>query len=169
MQNINIDSLANISQIVEAFILIASVFYLSLQVKQANKLSKSETRRTMLKMDLADLAVGRDHPAIIRLWTKEELTPEERISFAHHLLITMRQREYEWQELQDDAVDAKVFDNYAKVLNVHLGTERSRAWWQEFKEMYNPDFVAFVDSRINNQPFTRYFEKYETYSGKTAA
>ena len=73
MQNINIDSLANISQIVEAFILIASVFYLSLQVKQANKLSKSETRRTMLKMDLADLAVGRDNPAIIRLWTKEEL------------------------------------------------------------------------------------------------
>ena len=169
MQNLNIDSIANILQIVEAFILIASVFYLSLQVKHTNKISKSETRRTMLQMDLDDIAVGRDHPTIISLWTKEELTPEERISFAHHLLITMRQREYEWQEFQDDAVDAKVFDNYAKVLNVHLGTERSRAWWQEFKEMYNPDFVAFVDSRINNQPFTRYFEKYETYSGKTAA
>ena len=153
----SVDSFADIAQIVEAFILIASVFYLSLQVKQANKISKSQTRRTMLRMDIDDIAVGRENPKIISLWAKEELTPEERISFAHHLLITMRQREYEWQELQDEDVDTNVFDTYAKILNVHLGTERSRSWWQEFKEMYNPHFVAFVDSRIKNQPNTRYF------------
>ena len=159
----SVDSFADIAQIVEAFILIASVFYLSLQVKQANKISKSQTRRTMLRMDIDDIAVGRENPKIISLWAKEELTPEERISFAHHLLITMRQREYEWQELQDEGVDTYVFDTYAKILNVHLGTERSRSWWQEFEEMYNPHFVAFVDSRIKNQPNTRYFEKYEIY------
>jgi hypothetical protein len=31
------------------------------------------------------------------------------------------------------------------------------------KEMYNPDFVSFVDSRIMEQPLTRYFEKYAAY------
>lgn len=94
----NVDSLANVAQIVESIVLIASVFYLSLQVKQSNKIAKSQTRRTLLKMDIDDIAVGRENPSLIRLWTKEFLTPEERISFAHHLLITMRQREYEWQE-----------------------------------------------------------------------
>jgi hypothetical protein len=29
--------------------------------------------------------------------------------------------------------------------------------------MYNPDFVSFVDSRILDQPLTRYFEKYVAY------
>ena len=48
----NIDSYASIAQIMEAVVLIASVFYLSLQLKQANQISRSETRRTMLKMDI---------------------------------------------------------------------------------------------------------------------
>jgi len=159
----DIDSFASVAQIVEAVILIASVFYLSMQVKQANKISRSETRRTLLKMDLDDIAVGRDNPEIITLWTKEELSPEERIAFSHHLLITMRQREYEWRELQAEAVDDDTFDTYAKVLSVHLGTNRSRSWWQEFKEMYNSEFVSFVDSKITEQPLTNYFEKYENY------
>lgn len=159
----NIDLVANIAQIVESFVLIASLFYLSLQIKQSNKITKSQTRRTLLKMDIDDIAIGRENPNIIRLWTKEELTPEEKISFAHHLLITMRQREYEWQELQNEAVDPSVFDTYAKILNVHLGTPRSRSWWQEFKEMYNAGFVNFVDSKIKDQPLTQYFQKYEAY------
>ena len=159
----DIDTFASIAQIVEAVILIASVFYLSMQVKQANKMSKSETRRTLLKMDIDDIAVGRDNPKIITLWTKKELSREERIAFAHHLLITMRQREYEWQKLQAEALDDGIFDTYAKVLSVHLGTKRSRSWWQEFKEMYNSDFVAFVDLKITEQPLTNYFEKYENY------
>jgi hypothetical protein len=159
----NMDSYANIAQILEAVILIASVFYLSLQLKQANQISRAETRRTMLMMDLKDISVGRDSPEIIGLWTKEELSQEEKVVFAHHLLITMRQREYEWQELQENAVDTDVFNNYAKVLSVHLGTQRSRSWWREFKEMYHPDFVSFVDSSIEGQPFTRYFEKYFAY------
>jgi len=159
----NIDSFASIAQVVEAVILVASVFYLSLQVKQANKISKSETRRTLLKMDIDDLAVGRDNPKLITLWTKDELSQEERIAFAHHLLITMRQREYEWQELQEETVDMTIFDTYAKVLSVHLGTKRSRSWWQEFREMYNPEFASFVDSRIKDEPLTRYFEKYDSF------
>ena len=158
-----IDSFASIAQVVEAVILVASVFYLSMQVKQANKMSMSETRRTLLKMDIDDIAVGRDNPEIITLWTKEELSPKERIAFAHHLLITMRQREYEWQELKANAVDDGIFDTYAKVLSVHLGTNRSRSWWREFKEMYNSEFVSFVDSKIAEQPLTHYFEKYGKY------
>ena len=78
-------------------------------------------------------------------------------------MITMRQREYEWRELQAEAVDDDTFDTYAKVLSVHLGTNRSRSWWQEFKEMYNSEFVSFVDSKITEQPLTNYFEKYENY------
>jgi hypothetical protein len=66
----NMDSYANIAQILEAVILIASVFYLSLQLKQANQISRAETRRTMLMMDLKDISVGRDSPEIIGLWTK---------------------------------------------------------------------------------------------------
>ena len=61
-------------------------------------------------MDIDDIAVGRDNPKILTLWTKEELSPEESITFSHHLLITMRQREYEWQELQAKAVDDGIFD-----------------------------------------------------------
>ena len=61
----NIDSYASIAQIIEAVVLIASVFYLSLQIKQANQISRSETRRTMLKMDIEDISVGRDNPEII--------------------------------------------------------------------------------------------------------
>lgn len=158
-----VNSIANIAQIIESLVLIASLFYLSLQVKQSNRIAKSQTRRTLLKMDIDDIAVGREDPSLIRLWSKEELTPEEQISFAHHLLITMRQREYEWQELQNEVVEPSVFDTYAKILNVHLGTKRSRSWWQEFKEMYSPGFVDFVDSKIKDQPLTRYFQKYEAY------
>ena len=61
--------------------------------------------------------VGRDNPEIIGLWTKENISQEEKVVFAHHLLMTMRQREYEWQELQENAVDTDVFDIYAKILN----------------------------------------------------
>ena len=73
----DIDSFASVAQIVEAVILIASVFYLSMQVKQANKMSKSETRRTLLKMDIDDIAVGRDNPKIITLWTKKNSRPRK--------------------------------------------------------------------------------------------
>ena len=44
-----------------------------------------------MKMDLDDISVGRDRPEVIRLFTKDELSPEEKIIFAHHLLITIRQ------------------------------------------------------------------------------
>ena len=110
----NIDSYASIAQIVEAVVLITSVFYLSLQLKQANQISRSETQRTMLKMDIEDISVGRDNPEIIGLWTKEETSQEEKVVFAHHFLITMRQREYEWQELQENSVDTDVLKSTQK-------------------------------------------------------
>ena len=69
----NIDSYASIAQIMEAVVLIASVFYLSLQLKQANQISRSETRRAMLKMDIEDISVGRDTPEIIGLCVSRQM------------------------------------------------------------------------------------------------
>ncbi len=69
----NIDSYASIAQIMEAVVLIASVFYLSLQLKQANQISRSETRRAMLKMDIEDISVGRDNPEIIGLCVSRQM------------------------------------------------------------------------------------------------
>ena len=63
----------------EEVISIASIFYLSLQLKQANQISRSETRRTMLKMDIEDISVGRDNPEIIVRWNKEETSQEKRL------------------------------------------------------------------------------------------
>ena len=115
----NIDSYASIAQIMEAVVLIASVFYLSLQLKQANQISRSETRRAMLKMDIEDISVGRDNPEIIGLWTKENISQEEKVVFAHHLLMTMRQREYEWQELQKEYSHTDIYDGRKEHTSTH--------------------------------------------------
>ena len=70
----NLELVSAIAQIVEAIILIASVFYLSLQVKQANLLSRSETRRVMMKGG-SPPNMGRKRKRVLCLFAQMTGTP----------------------------------------------------------------------------------------------
>ena len=78
-------------------------------------------------IELAQREIARiGDPQVWFAFTKDELTPEEKAKLNMHLVSSMRTREYEWLAMNEGTINAEMFEAYAGVIPMILGTERTR-------------------------------------------
>jgi len=151
---------AYIGEIVAAAAVVASLIYLAIQVRQSNALVRAQTRQIMMQMGQQELHKVVDDPKIWSLWTKEQMTDDEKARMHSFLMANLRQREYEWLEKEEGVIDPKMFEAYAGITAIVLGTERTRRWWavHGHSHAFDPGFVSFVDELLEKSELTDYFE-----------
>jgi hypothetical protein len=155
---------AYISEILASVGLLVSLVFLAIQVRQSNKITKAQSRQVMMSMGITDLSAQRDDPELMSLFNAPDITKPQRLKLAAHLTLIMRQREYEWLELQNESADEKMFEAYSGIIKIVLGTERTRAWWLFNKSMaFNPDFVDFVDNLLKDEPYTEFWDNMDKW------
>ena len=153
------------AEMLSSVAVVASLIYLAIQVRQSNALARAQTRQVMMQMGQQEINKFVDDPSIWNLWTKEELSRDERIRLHSWLVAHLRQREYEWLEKQEGIIDPKMFEAYAAVISLVLGTERTRRWWSvhSHSPAFDAGFVTFVDELLAKSPLTDYFESMDKW------
>ena len=150
---------ALVSQIAGALAVVASLIYLALQVRHSNVLSRAQARQSMMELTQEQLLLQVTDPAIwLGVFNEGPRSLEEKIKVNMWLTLFMRQREYEWLTHREGIMDSKMFEAYAGVIAVILGTERNRRWWALRREIaeFDPGFMDHVDSILARNSLTNY-------------
>ena len=154
---------AYVGEIAAAIAVVASLIYLGVQVRQANVLSRAQTRQSMIEMARQEILSMT--PTMFAAFTSEQISEEDKINLHQWLIATMRQREYEWLSRAEGAIDHDMYDAYAGVIPMLLGTDRARSWWRYHgnEHSFAPGFVSFVDELLETVPYNGYFHSLDEW------
>jgi len=161
----NWNAISAVGQIVGAVVVIGTLFYLAAQVRQGNRLAKLQARQRMIEQaqselysQIADLSISFSN-------IKEgPLTEDEQAKLSLFLVAFMRQREWEWLQFKDGVIDEGTYRTYQDVINIHLGTPRSRKWWKILGHYaFNASFVAEVNRLLAEVEPSTYLSDMRTW------
>ncbi len=92
-----IQDLGALGEFVSSVVVVITLVYLTMQVRQGNALARAQTRQSVMEGVRADLHKLVDEPSVVHCFSKEEaLTPDEKARFSSWLAAAMRLRQYEW-------------------------------------------------------------------------
>jgi hypothetical protein len=165
VMNMSLNDISSIANLLAAIGVLITLIYMARQVSQGNRLTKLQVRQHMVQQAQQELYQwSRDANLRNAFVTKEPLSGAELEVMHYFLIAAMRQREWEWFQFKDGIIKKDVYEAYHGVIALHLGVERTRAWWRTVGRIgFNSSFVADVDAFLAKQPITTYFEDIRTF------
>ena len=157
-----LEQYAYLAQIIGVIVVIATLVYLAIQVRQGAQLLRSESRQVSLSTDQGGVYKFIEFPALGRSMSEAgKPTFEEKTQLMFWMIAQMRAREHEWLQYQSGALDGDAWLSYRGVIYFILGTPRSRALWDLCRSYFNRDFVALVDEMMTEAGDIDVWEKLE--------
>jgi hypothetical protein len=160
-----LEQFAYLSEIIGVIVIVATLIYLSLQVRQGTELLRSESRQAQVTNDLNGVYKFVEHPELGCLFSESE-TPSfvEKTKLQFWIIGQMRAREHEWLQYQSGALDEATWLSFRGVIYFLLGTERARALWDLCSPYFNTDFVEMVGKMIEGVPYIDFWQKLDAVS-----
>ena len=157
-----LEQVAYVAQIVGVFAVVATLIYLTIQVRQGTELLRSEARQAQLTNDQTGVYKFVEFPELGHLFSQRE-TPsfEEKTKLIFWMIGQMRAREHEWLQYKSGAMDKESWETYRGVIYFVLGTERSRELWGLCSGYFNAEFVEVVRSMIGESPPINFWDGLE--------
>ena len=143
----SIQDLGALGEFISSVVVLVTLIYLAIQVRQGNLLARSQARQLMVEHANSELHAQINDPSITYTVVKEgPLSEEEQAKLSLFLTQFMRQREWEWFQLQDGVIDKEVYESYRDVIGIFLSADRTKKWWHSLGRFaFNQDFAADVD------------------------
>ena len=153
------------AQIIGVVVVVITLIYLAAQVRQGNRVAKSQARHRMIEQAQSELYAQIADLSITRANVKDgSLTEDEQTKLSLFLVSFMRQREWEWFQYQDGVIDENVYRSYHQVIAIHVGTRRGRKWWKAIgRYAFDAKFVAEVDRLLQQAEPTTYLKDMGTW------
>ena len=160
-----LEEYAYIAEIIGVIVIIVTLIYLSLQIRQGAELLRSESRQAQVTNDQNGVYKFVEHPELGYLFSQTE-TPKfsEKTKLLFWIIGQMRAREHEWLQYSSGALDEETWLSFRGVIYFLLGTERARALWELCRPYFNPDFVEMVGNMTRDVPPIDFWEKLEAVS-----
>ena len=147
-----IQDLGALGEFISSVVVLITLIYLAIQVRQGNLLAKSQARQRMVEHAQTELYTQIKDLSITHAVVKEgPLSEEEQAKLSLFLTEFMRQREWEWFQFQDGVIDKDVYRAYHQVIEIFLSQERTRKWWASIGRFaFNESFAIEVDRMLEN-------------------
>lgn len=155
-----IQELGSIGEFVSSIVILITLIYLSLQIRQNTNAIHSQSRADIYRGAQEELWRNIEYPDItINLIDPDrEMSIEEKVRLDAWLAASMRAREFAWLQYQNGSIDELQWKSECEVVRVILGSKRSRAWWKSLGRLgFSEEFVLFVEELIANEPESEYF------------
>ncbi|MFK8054218.1 MAG: hypothetical protein AB8F65_14720 [Woeseiaceae bacterium] len=148
-----LEQIALVAQIIGVVVVVATLIYLSIQVRQGAEQIRSESRQAQLANDQTGVYKFVEFPNLGRIASQLETpTFEEKTQLLFWMIGQLRAREFEYLQYRSGAMTKDAWETYRGVIFFVLGTPRSRAFWSLCKVYFNKDFVGMVDDMIQDTP-----------------
>ncbi len=149
----SLDQLANIAEVVGNLVVVVTLIYVAVQVRQGSATLRSDSRQSQVNTDQNGVYLFVEHPELANYFSQDETpTFEQKTKLIFWIIAQMRAREHEWLQYKSGALDEETWKSYRDVIYFLLGTPRSRALWRVCSQYFNSDFVGMVDGMMANAP-----------------
>ncbi len=159
---LSIQDLGAIGEFVGSIVIILTLIYLTVQVRQNTSAIHSQSRATIFRGAQEELWKNMEYPdvTINMIPSDRELSPEEKVRLDAWLAASMRAREFAWLQYQNGSIDERQWESEKSVIVIILGTEKNRLWWKEIGSLgFGSDFVEFANDLIEREPQSAYVDK----------
>jgi len=158
-----LEQLSFISEIAGGIVVIVTLVYLTIQVRQGMEALRSDTQQTALTIALSNIHQMMHHPEMARVLIQDGCPSlEEKVSLQFWIIAQMRVREFEWLRYRSGVLDEASWLTYRGVIPFVLGTNRSRALWDLCTPFFNKEFVAMVSELLEHTPLVDFWERLES-------
>jgi hypothetical protein len=158
-----LEQYAYLAQIIGAIVVVATLIYLAVQIRQGAELLRSESRQAQVTNDQTGVYMFVEHPELGRLFSQSEPPGfEQKTKLMFWLIGQMRAREHEFLQYQSGALDEATWLSYRGVVYFLVGTPRARQLWTLCSEYFNPEFVEMVAGMMAEVPAIDFWEKLDS-------
>jgi hypothetical protein len=160
-----LEQIANIADIIGVMLIVASLVYVARQVQQNTELLKSQSRQALLTNDKAAIQTAINERDLFEMLARPEpLSFQDQFRFTMLMIMSLRDREYEFFQYRAGAVDEAAWLSYREVTRLMLDSERRRKWWNTIgNNFFDPEFVAMVEKIISDSPLDDSFTRFGTW------
>ncbi len=156
-----LEQYAYLAEIIGVIIVVVTLLYLSMQVRQGAHLMRSESRQALMTHDRELLFEFLDNMDLFdRVASPHELSKADQRRFSCLWIVNMRNREHEWFQYKDGILDETTWLSYRRILPLILASQRHRNWWKSAKRAFDPGFVEMVDHYIGELPESDIWEEF---------
>ena len=157
---VTLDQLADIAEIVGNLIVVITLIYLAIQIRQGTDVIRSDSRQAQVTTDQNGVYLFVHYPELSNYFAQQQSpTFEEKTKLIFWIIAQMRAREHEWLQFRSGALDEETWLSYRDVIYFLLGTKRSRALWQLCSPYFNKEFVAEVARMMQGFPETDFWQR----------
>ena len=160
-----LEQYAYLAEIIGVIVVVVTLIYLTIQIRQGAELLRSESRQAQVTNDQNGVYKFVEHRQPGQLFSMTE-TPDftGKTELLFWIIGQMRAREHEWLQYRSGALDEDTWLSYREVIYFLLGTDRARDLWNLCSPYFNSDYVATVGGMMDEAPLIDLWEKLETVS-----
>jgi len=141
------------ANLVAAIGVIATLIYLSVQIRQNTKAVRSSSIQNLVQSFSTTAQAAVENEYVVPLLLKanagaESLTEEERGRLHFWFIMTFRRFEGVYFQRDLGIVDAAVIDGFERSHIAVLASKSAQAWWANSKAIFNSGFVAYVEELL---------------------
>lgn len=121
-------AISTISELVGAVVVVVTLCYVAVQIRQNTKAILANSRQTLLDADLGLISDFLGHAVHIEIFPDEvQLTPEDERRMMWLLIKALRIREFAWHQYKSGNLDEKSWQSYMAPVAGLFATERAKA------------------------------------------
>jgi len=154
---IDLQSLANLGEVIGAVAVVASLLYLAVQVRQGTKAQQTENyARALDRISAMQSRLSQDSE-ISSIFARgvqdtSKLTAFERIRFTWALYEMFDAFEFMFYTYRNDEIPEEVWARWSRTLAYWLSYRGITTWWDVRPVNFSESFSAFVDNIIRDNP-----------------
>ncbi len=142
-----LEQYAAIAEITGVIIIVVTLLYLSVQVRQGAQALRATSREATMTAELGFLSKCMDYPETTLGMGDSDLTAEE-VRLTTYLVSYLRVREFAWFQYQNGILDDTTWESYmAPTAGVFASDTARRVWHSDAIKM-DPGFMAYVDNLL---------------------
>ena len=152
----NWDAVGAIGEIVGAVMVLVTLIYLSIQIRNNTREVKTENvHRVTDSFNQLNLLVASDE-RLAELWHRgmanyDDLSDTEKASFGFMQLAAFRIYDSLYYQIQRDTGDVRQWDGELNTIRWFFSSRGARDWWNQQQFAFSPDFQRFIDKIVSEQ------------------
>ncbi len=153
----DLESLANLGEIIGAIAVVVSLIYLAAQVRQNTQAQRTENfSRALDRVAAMQSALSQDSETSV-IFSKgvadpSKLTPRERLQFTWAMYELFGAFEFMFLASKTSSIPEEVWQRWSAAVAFWLSFSGVQAWWQVRPIPFTDSFSSYIESVLENNP-----------------
>lgn len=150
---------------VGAAVVVITLIYLAVQLRQNNELLRSESRRAIMDNEQSALRSALEYEDVLRkLDQPGELSAKEQFQLSILFVIDLENRFFEYRQYQNGVLDEATWLSHQHIIVENHAKGRGRDWWNKVGcQFYDDKFVEVVDQLLRDEESVGGYRLFSTW------